>query len=421
MTGPGRGARLPPELFDQIVDELEDSLSDLKSCSLVCRDWLPRSRHHLFHSLSIPIEGADLASFTMTPYPLIDQSILNVFNSSSILGNYVRKLTLDFRYSSQLVSTSESWIIELSRGVTQLRQLTLFMFPIYDLSTNMRRLLPDLLGRNTLLEKITIDSCIFEDAQSFWSFLQHAAQLDNLEHLTLIGVILRKMPNQQEVDHVMGQYVLPKKRARLRTLELGQMSVFALLQYLFTNTDALFDLKDLQRIKIRDIGALFFYADFWPVVGPTITYLDFEIGKYVKDDYVRPQLLMFTSLTHLTLSITASRNRIFNVLTVLAHVPLVRTLEQLTIIWPQLNDTWDVFSDVVGCDALDVALAGLQASVKGLQNITLELRCHSTRQESLKDGYETAILARTAQTGILKVKIMEIQGYTMYGEPLFAK
>ncbi|KAK7025447.1 hypothetical protein VNI00_015975 [Paramarasmius palmivorus] len=410
-------ARLPPEIFDQVVDHLEDSPTDLKSCSLVCRDWVPRSRFHLFRSLSLPIEEVDLASFVTTPYPYIDQSILDVFNSSSALGRYVQKLTLDFRYSSQLVSTSEPWIIELSRGLTQLKQLTLFMFPIYDLSTNMRRLLPDLLASNPGLEKITIDSCIFEDAQSFWSFLQDAAQLENLNHLSLIGIILRKIPTEREVDRIIGRHALPQRHSKLQTLELGQMSVFLLLQYMFINPNALFDLTDLRRIRIRDIGALFFYGDLWPVVGSSITHLDFEVGKYVKDEYVRPQFLQLTTLTHLTLSVAASRFQLLNLLTVLSHVPSIPSLRSLTIIWPQLHSTWEIFSDRLACEALD----GLLASIKGLKEIVLELRCHSPKQAPFGDGYERKMLPITAKTGVLEVKVMEIRGYTMYGEPRFAR
>ncbi|KAJ6462329.1 hypothetical protein C8R47DRAFT_97745 [Mycena vitilis] len=39
---------MPPELADRIIDFLWDNQSDLHACSLVCRQWLPSSRHHLF-------------------------------------------------------------------------------------------------------------------------------------------------------------------------------------------------------------------------------------------------------------------------------------------------------------------------------------------------------------------------------------
>ncbi|KAF8877370.1 hypothetical protein BD779DRAFT_1804006 [Infundibulicybe gibba] len=46
---------LPPEVIDLIIDQLagEDDRRTLKSCSLVCRSWLPRARHYLFSTISV--------------------------------------------------------------------------------------------------------------------------------------------------------------------------------------------------------------------------------------------------------------------------------------------------------------------------------------------------------------------------------
>lgn len=48
-----RRAKLPQELVDQVVDCLSDERETLKACSLVCRDWLYRCRHHLHRSVTI--------------------------------------------------------------------------------------------------------------------------------------------------------------------------------------------------------------------------------------------------------------------------------------------------------------------------------------------------------------------------------
>lgn len=44
---------LPPELSDRIIDQLHDNLHALKSCSRVCRNWLPRSRFHYFRAVEL--------------------------------------------------------------------------------------------------------------------------------------------------------------------------------------------------------------------------------------------------------------------------------------------------------------------------------------------------------------------------------
>ncbi|KAJ7831181.1 hypothetical protein B0H13DRAFT_1522858, partial [Mycena leptocephala] len=46
-------SQMPPELTDRIMDFLWDSQPSLCACSLVCRKWLPASRHHLFDSITI--------------------------------------------------------------------------------------------------------------------------------------------------------------------------------------------------------------------------------------------------------------------------------------------------------------------------------------------------------------------------------
>lgn len=39
---------LPPELFDHIVDHLHLEYTTLKTCCLVSKSWVPRTRRHLF-------------------------------------------------------------------------------------------------------------------------------------------------------------------------------------------------------------------------------------------------------------------------------------------------------------------------------------------------------------------------------------
>ncbi|KAI0643472.1 hypothetical protein C8Q79DRAFT_1024570 [Trametes meyenii] len=46
------GTPFPGEIADNIIDHLHDDYSALQQCALVCSDWLPSSRHHLFGSFS---------------------------------------------------------------------------------------------------------------------------------------------------------------------------------------------------------------------------------------------------------------------------------------------------------------------------------------------------------------------------------
>ncbi|EGO03891.1 hypothetical protein SERLA73DRAFT_84078 [Serpula lacrymans var. lacrymans S7.3] len=48
-----RRHKIPPEITDHIIDHLHEDVHSLTTCSLVCKEWLPASRHHLFSSISL--------------------------------------------------------------------------------------------------------------------------------------------------------------------------------------------------------------------------------------------------------------------------------------------------------------------------------------------------------------------------------
>ncbi|KAJ7481903.1 hypothetical protein FB451DRAFT_1030631, partial [Mycena latifolia] len=46
------------ELWDYILDYLQDSPEDLESCSLVCQSFVPRAQSHLFREIMLtPMQG----------------------------------------------------------------------------------------------------------------------------------------------------------------------------------------------------------------------------------------------------------------------------------------------------------------------------------------------------------------------------
>lgn len=72
--------RLPPELYDRILDHLHDDPRALSACSLTCRSWLPTSRFHLF-------QGVRIHSFDY-------ECFLGTLRSSPVIGRYVTSLRL---------------------------------------------------------------------------------------------------------------------------------------------------------------------------------------------------------------------------------------------------------------------------------------------------------------------------------------
>ena len=48
LTSTQMSPRLPPEIFDYIVDLLHDKSETLRNCCLASKSWVPRARTHLF-------------------------------------------------------------------------------------------------------------------------------------------------------------------------------------------------------------------------------------------------------------------------------------------------------------------------------------------------------------------------------------
>jgi hypothetical protein len=53
LPTPTRSPRLPPELIDAAIDQLHDDPEALALCTLVCKSWVPASRHHLFPTITV--------------------------------------------------------------------------------------------------------------------------------------------------------------------------------------------------------------------------------------------------------------------------------------------------------------------------------------------------------------------------------
>ena len=64
--------KLPAELNDAIIDHLHNDKASLATCALVCKGWVPASRHHLFRSVVIdPMHVAAFISLVQSPLSTI--------------------------------------------------------------------------------------------------------------------------------------------------------------------------------------------------------------------------------------------------------------------------------------------------------------------------------------------------------------
>jgi hypothetical protein len=97
---------LPAELLDEVVDHLYDTEDTLRSCCLVSKSWIPRSRKHLF---------ADINFRTAAEA----QSWKNAFpDPSTSSARYAKALTIESPQAFTAADAEESaWIRAFSRVV----------------------------------------------------------------------------------------------------------------------------------------------------------------------------------------------------------------------------------------------------------------------------------------------------------------
>ncbi|CAL1708808.1 unnamed protein product [Somion occarium] len=82
---------LPQELIEYILDDLSDDLPSVKTSSLVCRAWRPRSQYHIHNTITL-CRKSDVSALS------------DRFASSPMIAGYVRCVKMDF---SRL--TKEFW------------------------------------------------------------------------------------------------------------------------------------------------------------------------------------------------------------------------------------------------------------------------------------------------------------------------
>lgn len=80
------GPSLPPELFDETLDHLWDDIKTLRTCSLVCRSWVPTTRLHIFRTVRLSSEAACSQFSTL-------------LENSPAIARCVRKLTISAQYA----------------------------------------------------------------------------------------------------------------------------------------------------------------------------------------------------------------------------------------------------------------------------------------------------------------------------------
>lgn len=162
--------RLPPEIFDLFIDQLSHSSPDLKSCCLVSKSWLSRSRHHLFRHIILgytSIVSWEVSRLVDTVHEY-RASFRNVFSTPEIFS-CVQGISIQAENSKKSVELQPEFVPSVGH-----RSLPISSF---------RHLLP---FRN--LRFLSLDWAVLEDIEtesSFGAFDDALAILPQLERLML--------------------------------------------------------------------------------------------------------------------------------------------------------------------------------------------------------------------------------------------
>ncbi|KAE9398858.1 hypothetical protein BT96DRAFT_920477 [Gymnopus androsaceus JB14] len=261
---------LPTELVETIIDRLADSKSkqDLRSCSLVCKRWLPRSRTWIFRSISACPKSPiiDLKSFL--------DAIHNV-QSSPHLSSLVREIKVDCCHVPELTRITFNTL-----NLEHLSRLWLCRHDFARFELNLISLTRTL---TSSLDTLIINRTVFRDACQLLHFLSSPcfSRLRSLS-LTDISYMMRSDTNSRDVAWIMGSWTrtaslrLPiLHKIMLEEFKIGLIPDHNIFDLLF-HSNSPFDWTCLRRITFSRIWDNVLIQGFLNGPLPALSSVEFE-------------------------------------------------------------------------------------------------------------------------------------------------
>ncbi|KAJ6501779.1 hypothetical protein DFH09DRAFT_298370 [Mycena vulgaris] len=274
--------QLPQELVDRFIDDLGSDRAALKTCGLVCREWAPRSRFHLFSEVKLQV-GILRSRSAETFLCLVDTS------SFDILA-VIRRLSLSYADRDSLAKEHLLRFVPCS-------QLT-------DLSLDLPR--DDALTDEILLSLHPQLALVGHNFSSLSSFSL------NFGHLSLPGLleVLACLPTLEtlwiggfdlEIGETPAAFALFPQR--LHSLD---MRIFRGAEHFFRHLISLPTTPLLRSLRL-DTGKMENYSDapvavYLQRAGHALVSLDLKITRWSgSGPFERVALESCTTLRHLTL------------------------------------------------------------------------------------------------------------------------
>ncbi|KAG5351987.1 hypothetical protein C0989_004282 [Termitomyces sp. Mn162] len=229
---------LPPELVDQIIENLKDDPMTLKCCASVCRGWLSPSRFRIFRRITLePREPSRPFEFFRRKRKSALQSLVDAIKASPEIASYIREVEIVEGIGAQEWIGNEPllfFFLALLKHVTRFKLRHSAVMPISwnSLSTEFKIELLRFLASSLLCE----------------------INLGMLSHLRILHfdhIQITESSNDPFETPLADRVIFHPTRAHLETLVLGALSnnfeEFARL------LRSAFNLKSLEILLMSDI------------------------------------------------------------------------------------------------------------------------------------------------------------------------
>ncbi|KAJ7670102.1 hypothetical protein DFH06DRAFT_160987 [Mycena polygramma] len=159
--------RVPSETSDIIIDYLHDDVPTLRQCSLVCTEWLPAARFHIFSVVHLSLYS-------------IDQMLQVVFYPGSPMPQYIRHLSVIDGQGREFYPewVNEKFAMVPVSSMTCISSLSLEQVSFSGLSIATMDALRGIMAQIIRLELMSYVR--FEDLDSYLGFLGSAVSLRSL-------------------------------------------------------------------------------------------------------------------------------------------------------------------------------------------------------------------------------------------------
>ena len=265
---------LPGEISDAIIGCVEDKQT-LRACALVCREWLPRSRHCLFRNIALPYQPDSGASYVaLVKHVLHSETMRHYLHSTlaiSIWGD-----ASAFPWSTR--APSRLFLCDFTGHLPNLQHLTFVHVRWEDYLPLPRE--PLLLSGFPTVRMLSFHNCFVPSVTFMRRIL---ASMPQLRELFLLNVIFTHPPRIASVQPIRLPRILPN----LQTLSLPTCNIGLdpLLEWLTTGSPIQSTLRDLTFHYERGapiLVALRSHIEFLQAVAPGLLHLDLSLfGMYV--------------------------------------------------------------------------------------------------------------------------------------------